>query len=904
MMNEFAAVFFDAWRYHMANGHWVVLSTADQRQDDVERSSLDLFVRYRSPHETGLHHGAQYVEKLFIHWVNTHNPGLCLVSYLSLFADDTFGLGQWSAFEPITVSRWQARTLLQWLKGKVEASYASHLLGIATDFRQLAASFQQYAGNAASAHLAVAPSVMPQFLAMMARLYGFFGGNLYVYRHHAAFLQATSIFALQWDDTVNDLAPTRVRALLLGPQVPIAATPESLLADLSRFHLPAGLEVFKIDQQLLDLLPQSFREGASLQSVPLPPDAIPDLVITALRKIRVTDRSINMRSGQADARLEGYEENGYPVRKRGSIEIAWPVDQPELTQTPVLFSLVPANAATAIEFGNTLVAEASRKRVVAALPRTVVVGPGEAMPREASGVVLDYTALARRGDVPDLKTGFLSVGKWAFQKPDAAVQYGPRIFIDEEPACRGVLVCAPPGTGKTHLLVQWALEARAQGYHVFIIDVKGTLLKLYPLDPGDGSVFQFTTEPGAARDRINFLGDLLWSPPRPGGEKNYMVTKHNYSERRQARIDEIIAAFLPKPEEKSEDYKFYELRKKWLFAFIELLMLEAYYFKERYAHRRPDLVDLYELVTNEKRFHALAKALVQKHRSSQPAADAPIDPPDHWLVELQALLLSDDEVLKEFAQGRSSDPFGVLTSILSNFLRPFARQLSGSVRDIGGEGRLFRLEDVFAPSDHPKTVIFAARVQDTGPATALLGMAVRRIENLVDARMNQTRKSRLVLLFDEAARIPGLDPNHWVSFPREAGAAFVFAYQRLTDIGTPEDTVDLLGGIGAQVYLGGLEANTSQLFTKAMPRRRRIKPMPATFSHSSQGGQTSSQAKEEEVALLEAAELSPLPGGKRPGLVVIRQCDGTLRRPIVVDLSTDGSGPGQATVGHTRRTHS
>jgi hypothetical protein len=448
-----------------------------------------------------------------------------------------------------------------------------------------------------------------------------------------------------------------------------------------------------------------------------------------------------------------------------------------------------------------------------------------------------------------------------------------------------VLVCAAPGTGKTHLLVQWAKEARAQGYSIFIIDVKGTLLTAYPeLDLGDDSLFHFTTEPGAAKDRINFLGDLLWSPP-PSGEKNYMVTKRNYAEQRQARIDDIITALLPKPDEKSEDYKFFELRKKWLSAFIELLMLEAYYFPENYAHRRPDLIDLYQVVTNEMRFHALAKDLVLKHRATTtPAPDAPLDPPDHWLVELQALILTDDPVLTKFAQGRASDPFGVLTSILSNFLRPFARQLAGSVRDVGGAGRLFQLEDVFAPSDHPKTVIFAARVQDTGPATALLGMAVRRIEKLVDARMNQTEKSKLVLLFDEAARIPGLDPNHWVAFRREAGAAFVFAYQRLTDTGKPEAAVDLLAGIGAQVYLGGLEANTAELFRKAMRRRRRIKPTPPTHSHSSQGGQTSSQAKEEEVALLETTELSPLPGGDRPGLVVIRRPNGTLRKPIVVDL--------------------
>jgi len=518
-----------------------------------------------------------------------------------------------------------------------------------------------------------------------------------------------------------------------------------------------------------------------------------------------------------------------------------------------------------------------------------IIGPGETLDRIVQGTVYDYGACGTTKQAHQRSVGILPAGVWAFRRK-GDVTYGPRIYLDAPTIERGVLLCAPAGVGKTHLLVKWALAARKHGYSVFIVDVKGNLLKNYPqLDPGDGSLFHFSTDLDADSDRINFLAGLGWVAPSPKRGVDYDDLKEREFSRIDESVGDISRMLLEEPKIQDDELRFYENRLNWLHAFIHLLKLQEFYFPNDFARngtlRSADLSDLFDLVRNEQGFLALARRLLveEQRREKDPRCPPVRFGVQHNLYALGPLIRRDAESpLDQFSQQTSNENFGLLTLGIVNALKPFSVRLRARVSDVGS-GSLFRIEQAFSGSK-PCSIVFSAVPETDSAAKALLSIAVRRLRQLVNARLKaDERKVPMLLLLDETVMIRGFDPDQYVAFNRQAQAGCVLVYQDLSAIGSDDKALRVLRNVGAQVYMGSLSGKTLQLFQQSLGKRRRTRASTGA-SHSVDGRSSSETWIDEEVDKLGAAELADLPGGVRPGVVVIRTPEGQSVPPVIVDF--------------------
>ena len=146
-------------------------------------------------------------------------------------------------------------------------------------------------------------------------------------------------------------------------------------------------------------------------------------------------------------------------------------------------------------------------------------------------------------------------------------------------------------SGKTSLIVRWAVAANRGGSSVFLIDVKGNLHKKLH-GKLQGKVFHFSTDPTIRDcDRVNFLAPL--DPTRPEGTE---------------RIQGFVAALLPAPNDRSrgDEEDFHRgNRVVWLTALIHLVkLLELYqpdiFQGEDGRPRSADLGDLYTFAVDER----------------------------------------------------------------------------------------------------------------------------------------------------------------------------------------------------------------------------------------------------------------------------------------------------------------
>jgi len=510
-----------------------------------------------------------------------------------------------------------------------------------------------------------------------------------------------------------------------------------------------------------------------------------------------------------------------------------------------------------------------------------VLGPGDDLREPVTGNLRDYSgcaALAELGDLVgyDPTARVLPLGIWTFEPdPDAAARraapdpaadarrllYLGTYRTGAQMEHNGTLIIAPQNSGKTELIVRWALAANRAGYSLFIVDVKGNLYQRLAAERLRGRLHYFSTDPALDTGvRFNVLADLRCTSP---------------TDRRT--IEQVVAALLPLNQyAQGENFIHGQLSQKWLVAFINLLKLVESYPSE--APEPFDLGDVYELASSEEALSGVLRtlyALEAEHGTdpTQPGAA-------YWHTELALLIARDLELVPGAPHGQRAPEhtYQGLTVSIQTALRPFSRQGTLAHKVQGPND--FRLDAL--NEAHQVTLILGAREQDLADAETVLGMTIARLHHVLAERrtLRPHPPRRVLLLLDETRRIRGFDAGRYVTFARDSQAGCVLVYQSISQIKTEAEMVEILENVGTQIYLGGLVGATAQRFIDILPRR--IRP---TFSRTVATGDswsTSQQTGQESVPYFTTSELYRLPAGAWPALVYIR--DHPSGKPFLVDM--------------------
>jgi hypothetical protein len=546
--------------------------------------------------------------------------------------------------------------------------------------------------------------------------------------------------------------------------------------------------------------------------------------------------------------------------------------------------------------------------------RNPVIAPGGELMQPFTGNLLDYSGCAMKPEEePELKAllktpeSVLPLGRYAFTNEKGTVEYGQPLYMNRDSSQRlmeykGTMICAPQNSGKTRLVIRWAVEANKHGYSTFIVDVKGNLYeKLRAEHQLQGKVYYFSTNPrvdeNVPYDQINFLA----GPPRCEPLQRWLTPLES------ERIRELVISILPGEgwTEKGGRGEFhYQNRVVWLNALIHILRL--YYFYD-YAgpdfnseagpqgqkqHRTPDLSDLYRLVTDHHVLYAMISRIWEAQKLAQ--QDNEQELPEHLTIEhwaSEVSLLLEREMMRRGAErdevpavegGRpAKEPYRNYTQGLVLALEPFSKHgtLHERVCD-NGRGRLFALEDL---GKEQVTIIFAAREQDLDKSKTVLAIAIKKLQHFLYDRMDGDEKKlqKILLLLDETRRIRSFKVNEYVTFAREAKAGCVVVYQSLDQVGDSGQIMELLENIGTQIYLGSLVGNTAKYFIDILPKRYRT-TFSTVITHTPDGRTRAEDARKELVDYLTTNELYRLRTGRWPALIYLN--DQPRRKPVLVSM--------------------
>jgi hypothetical protein len=512
----------------------------------------------------------------------------------------------------------------------------------------------------------------------------------------------------------------------------------------------------------------------------------------------------------------------------------------------------------------------------------VVLAPGEMLTRPFRGTLRDYSGCATAAQTRELRRGcggVLPLGTQYFVGSDGRPVQGEPLFLSPHRLTKtrrehqGTLICAPQNSGKTELLVRWAKAANQAGFNLFLVDVKGNLLRRLQADGAlQGEVFHFTTDP-------------LLDPAAPGDQchaLNFLERLDPFSRLGLQQIRQLAEAILPTDGLESGEVKLFRSNwVNWLTTFIHLVLLDE--FHQPFAGRRVDLGDVSELASDEDALIACVRRIAAGEALM--VADG-MRPPAPRLRELFGeigVLLSPGEIVPELADmrpligSRSEHSYRWLTETMVGMLRAFRPH--GLLGDkISGAEELKRfslewvagLDDALRPTGRQVTVILAAREHEGDDARTVLTLAMARLQQALLERM---------LLLDETRRIRNFRTNEYVSYAREAEAGCVVVYQSLDQVGDERQISELLENIGTQIYLGSLVRNTARHFVASLPKRHR-----PCFSVTGGGadGIGTVQVGQETIDYFSTADLYVLPAGNYPALVQI--ADQPRRRPILVSL--------------------
>ena len=522
-------------------------------------------------------------------------------------------------------------------------------------------------------------------------------------------------------------------------------------------------------------------------------------------------------------------------------------------------------------------------------PETIL-GPGETLQRPFRGTLRDYSGCATEQQTRDLRTGVLPLGRQLFLEDGNQAASGPQLSLSPNRTTgalrehQGTLICAPQNSGKTELLVRWAKEANRAGYNLFLVDVKGNLLRRLTRD-GQlfGEVYHFTTDPLC----------------HPGGATpchalNFLERLDPHSRLGIQRIRQLAEAVLPTEGLQQGEVKlFRENWVNWLTTFIHLVLLDEFY--ASWVGRRADLSDVCALASDEDRLKACLLRIAAGETLELAGGHEPPRPRLQDLFGEIAVLMEQTEIVPAFGDTpalcgrRSEHSYRWLTETLVGMLRSFRPY--GLLGDkISGADGLPRfslewvagLDDALEPSQRQVTVILSAREQEGDDSRTILTLAIARLQQALLERMRHTGNKTMrpvLLLLDETRRIRNFKTNEYVSFAREAEAGCVVVYQSLDQVGDERQIAELLENIGTQIYLGSLVRNTARHFVASLPKRHR-----PTFTLSSGGadGMAGLQMGQETIDYFSTADLYVLPAGSYPALVQVN--DQPRRRPILVSL--------------------
>ena len=510
-----------------------------------------------------------------------------------------------------------------------------------------------------------------------------------------------------------------------------------------------------------------------------------------------------------------------------------------------------------------------------------VLPPGDPLEEAWSGRLLDYSGCATFQEVSDLARSAadratrplvkaLPLGFYAWTPAekngaseattdDASVvpDPPPLLFLSQFHnkglmVYNGTLVVAPQNSGKTELIVRWALAANAAGYSSFIVDVKGEMFARLKREGLRGRVMYFTTDP---------------APDEASAVLNLLDGLDCVSAAGRREITQLVEAMLPLSEvENEEGREYWQLRALWLGALINLLLL-----KDLFSDRHEaNLGELYRIASDEA---ALIELIRIVHIGFEDLADAAPTPPlRFWVTQLIQTISRDNGGERD---ARYTYPHLMIG--LTTILAPFSE--AGVLRERTSGRTDIRLEDVNANA--PVTIVLAAREQDGEEARTVLSLVIKRLEQIFYARRKMNAQIPILLLLDETRRIRGFKPAEYVTFARDAKAAVVLVYQSITQIKDPDRRTEILENIGTQIYLRTITGETARQLIGLLPMRGR-----PTYSSSEteadESGSETLQIGQEQVPYFSTAELYRLPAGPYSAMVYIK--DHGPGKPFLVDM--------------------
>ena len=515
-----------------------------------------------------------------------------------------------------------------------------------------------------------------------------------------------------------------------------------------------------------------------------------------------------------------------------------------------------------------------------------VVAPGQRVPLQYSGQIYDYSALATSKELAGCRSGTLPLGHEAFGWTEP-VRRGARLYLPlaggrprEE---LGILLCAPQGTGKTHLLLDWAATAARAGRSVFLVDVKGNMRSELEQALAQArvraNISHFTTAPHEASDRLNLLAGIS-------------VNDIDCTD----QLMRLAEAMLPEQSAGRDEQALWQrVAVRVLRACLEVLkLIEHYGFLDGAPGRTADLTDLYLLVSSEALLVTWLDHLRRHEAWAREVGEALARFSVEECIPALATAVASHDIEIPGADGTSAiSPFRdgqrppdqtyyqhmipILTA-----LEPFrpSGAMAERVRS-SGDDREIRL-DRLGRDGAARIVILSAREQDSGLARSMLAMAMRRLRQALDERRNlpATERGEVLLLLDETRRIAGFDAAEFVSIVRQNQVGYVLVYQGLSMIGRPEQVQLLMSNIGTQIYLTGLAGADLDALNRQLPGRDRERRLDSEQSSPSSGRSRGSMLQSTKVPFLEPIAAQTFPAGRFPALVYLR--DGPP--PFLVDL--------------------
>jgi hypothetical protein len=623
--------------------------------------------------------------------------------------------------------------------------------------------------------------------------------------------------------------------------------------------------------------------------IPIPDEAMEVFVPVFMKTIGFQpDGAGSMSAGVATGSRSKNREYGFRTASREHLRCRWQRSRKDPSATILGWVVLdgerrPMRSQTQ-HIGSSFLraaVEQFKEREVWGPPRDPVVGPGEPFEGPFTGQLTDLSATATQAELltggpESLARGVLPLGRHLH---GADLHLGR--FGDERMEYRGTLVCAPPGAGKTELILRWAVSAIANGYSVLVVDVKGVLNEEIRRRLAEAGVepphlsryFSTNPDPAVRSDRINFLAGLSTATAED-----------------RAGLEQLARAILPiEGFERGDERRFHENRVAYLTAMLGLVKLRESY--EPHPERRDyDLSDVYEIASRERTLMEWLAAVARHEGARRKRSEEP-NPPglERWFDELAVLFPASKQIKVPagptlVGQREARDSYRYFTQGIVNALRPFSswgvlgRRVSGHAMR-RGEGLSFRLTDLIRPEQ--ALVVLEARELDVGGAEAVVSLAASHLQMLLNRRHPEADPRPLLLLLDETARLRGFDAKKYVALCRSAKAAVVLVYQQLDQIaagaGDDRGPSELLENVGTQIFLGSLAGRNHELFSRQRGMRWRETVTRTGGPLSSAREQSIAQIREEEVPVYPR-----LPGGRYPALVYIR--DHPAGKPFLVDM--------------------